>query len=191
MKMFQSSLSILLLVIGSLHLYGCDSTGNSGITPQRMTDAMYAVMEADRAVYAEKVVHRLQNIENVIKAKEHWEDEKALPLPAQMFRMGAERVRDNEKDFSYALLSQWPVNKQNKPKTQAEKDGLKFVAENLGKHYYTQEKLGAHNYYTAVYADIAVSQACVDCHNDHIDSPRDDFKLGDVMGGIVIRIRLD
>jgi hypothetical protein len=50
--------------------------------------------------------------------------------------------------------------------------------------------LGETTYYTAVYADIAVAPACVDCHNEHKDSPRNDFKIGEVMGGVVIRIPL-
>ncbi len=51
-----------------------------------------------------------------------------------------------------------------------------------------EEKLGNQKYFTAVYADTAVAQACVSCHNEHKDSPRKDFKLKDVMGGVVIRI---
>jgi hypothetical protein len=39
-----------------------------------------------------------------------------------------------------------------------------------------------------VYADIAVAPACVTCHNEHKDTPKNDFKIGDVMGGVVIRI---
>jgi hypothetical protein len=35
-----------------------------------------------------------------------------------------------------------------------------------------------------------VSEACGQCHNDSVDSPRADFKLGDVMGGVVIRVAL-
>jgi hypothetical protein len=33
-----------------------------------------------------------------------------------------------------------------------------------------------------------VSPACVSCHNEHVDSPRIDFVLGEVMGGVVIRV---
>jgi Protein of unknown function (DUF3365) len=77
----------------------------------------------------------------------------------------------------------WPVNKQNKPKTKLEKEGLQFVVDNVGKNYYGEEKLGDTLYYTAVYADIAVAPACVECHNAHKDSPRHDFKIGEVMGG--------
>jgi hypothetical protein len=159
-----------------------------GITPQHMADALHAVLESDRTVYTKQVVNRLQNKEGVIKASEHWEDDKALPLPAQMFRMGSEMVAEKNAGFTYALLSMWPVNKQNVPKTEVEKTGLKFVAENKGKHYYGNEELGGKKFFTAVYADTAVAEACVKCHNEHKDTPRTDFKLGDVMGGVVIRI---
>jgi hypothetical protein len=161
----------------------------AAVTPQRMADAMHAVMSADRTVYTRQVVNRLQNVEKVITASEHWQDEKALPLPAQMFRMGAEMAAQNNPDFSYSLLSLWPVNKQNVPKTDAEKTGLQFVIDNPGKNYYTEETLGDTKYFTAVYPDNAVAPACVTCHNAHQDSPRTDFKEGETMGGVVVRIR--
>ena len=118
-------------------------------------------------------------------------DKKALPLPAQMFRFGAERVSEKTKKFSYSLLSLWPVNAQNAGRTPLEKEGLKYVVDNKGKNFYGEETLGGKKYFTAVYADIAVSQACVSCHNEHQDSPRNDFKLNDVMGGVVIRIPMN
>jgi len=155
---------------------------------QDVTDMLHAVMAADRAVYTQRVVNRLQNEEKVITADEHFGDKKALPLPAQMFRFGAEKVAESTNKFSYSLLSLWPVNRQNAPRTAMEKEGLKFVAENSGKNFYGEETLGGKKYFTAVYADVAVSPACVSCHNGHPDSPRTDFKLKDVMGGVVIRV---
>jgi hypothetical protein len=153
-----------------------------------MADALHAVMEADRTVYTRNVVNRLQNDEKVITASEHWQDDKALPLPAQMFRMGAELAAQKTSDFSYALLSMWPVNKQNAPKTDVERAGLQFVVDNKGQNYYADEMLGGKKYFTAVYPDTAVAPACITCHNGHKDSPRSDFKMGDVMGGVVVRI---
>lgn len=172
----------------AMTLGGCSDSAPKGIQPQQMADALHAVMAADRTVYTKLVVNRLQNEEKIIKASEHWKDQKALPLPAQMFRYGAEMVTEKTKDFSYQLLSLWPVNKQNAPRTEAEKVGLKFIVDNKGKNYYTEETLGNVRYFTAVYADTAVAPACITCHNDHKESPRRDFKLGDVMGGVIIRI---
>jgi hypothetical protein len=167
-----------------------ETSAQGTVTPQRMADALHAVMEADRTVYTRTVVNRLQNDEKVITASEHWQDDKALPLPAQMFRMGAEMAAQKNADFSYALLSKWPVNKQNAPKTDAEKAGLDYVAGNAGRNYYTEETLGGKKYFTAVYPDTAVAPACITCHNGHQDSPRSDFKMGEVMGGVVVRIPL-
>ena len=166
------------------------------VSVKAMADALHMVMDSDRAVYTKKIVGRLAAKEKVIKASEHFEDEKALVLPAQMFRFGAETVakraeKNPDVNFSYSLQSLWPINKQNAPKTDVEKAGLKFVAENKGKNYYDVEELGGTKYYTAVYADTAVAPVCATCHNEHKDTPKDDFKIGDVMGGVVIRIPIE
>lgn len=181
--------AIGLLVSFVLILNGCNSsTASNGISPQTMSDSLHAVMAADRAVYTKNVINRLVKVEKVIKASEHWKDDKALPLPAQMFRYGAEAVAEKELGFSYTLLSLWPINKQNAPKTAVEKTGLQYIVDNPGKNYYSEETLGGTKYFTGVYPDPAVAAACVDCHNDHKDTPKSDFKLGDTMGGVVIRI---
>ena len=192
MKQAKFTLAALGLTGAALGLAACggSSTPSSGVSPQKMADALFAVMEADRTVYTKNVVNRLVKEEKVIKASEHWQDDKALPLPAQMFRFGAERVAEKGADFSYSLLSLWPINKQNAPKTDAEKDGLQYIFDNPGENFYKEETLGGTTYFTAVYPDVAVSPACVDCHNDHKDTPKSDFEIGDVMGGVVIRIPL-
>lgn len=186
---------VITAVVVLIFVAGCSkpqAVATAGFSPKQMADGLFTVMSSDRAVYTKQVVNRLQNDEKVIKASEHWKDEKALPLPAQMFRMGAETVAEKNPGFTYALLSLWPINKQNAPKTDAEKVALKFVADSKGAtNYYTEETLGGKKYFTAVYADVAVSPACVKCHNDHDDSPRNDFALDDVMGGVVIRLPID
>ncbi|HEY0708481.1 MAG TPA: DUF3365 domain-containing protein, partial [Polyangia bacterium] len=166
----------LMLTGLSLAASGCkraDSAPAGGADPHRaMADMIHLVLSADRAVYTEQVVNRLQNEDKVIKASEHWEVEKLLPLPAQMFRMGAERVRETNKTLSYALLSLSPINKKNAPRTEVERAGLNAVATAATQNHYATETLANTRYFTAVYPDRAVSQACVDCHNSHADSPR-------------------
>lgn len=159
-----------------------------GVSARDFADGLYTVLSADREVYTKQVVNRLQNEDKVLKAGEHWKDEKLLPLPAQMFRMGAERAREKTKAFSYALLSLWPINKQNAPRTEAEKAGLEAVAKQPDQNHYADETISGVSYLTAVYADRAVSEACVSCHNAHEESPRKDYKLDDVMGAVVVRV---
>jgi Protein of unknown function (DUF3365) len=202
----------LMITIGLLAAgAGCASDkaqagppASAGVAPEKVADMLHAVMEADRTVYTQMVVNRLVKEQKVqvvdaktgqpasLQASEHWKTETGkLPLPAQMFRMGAEKVAAGDAGFSYVLLSKWPINQQNKAKTEVEKKGLDAVIESQGKKpFYGAEELGGAKYFTAVYADVASAPACVDCHNGHADSPRSDFKVGDVMGAVVIRIPL-
>ena len=108
-----------------------------------------------------------------------------------LFRFGAERVMDETDEFSYSLLSLSPINKKRGPGTEAEKEGLQYVVDNPGENFYGEEDLGGDRYFTAVYADVAVVEACVNCHNNHKDSPRTDLEVGEVMGGVVIRLPMD
>jgi hypothetical protein len=175
----------LALAVGALGATGAMAA--EGVSYKELADALHAVMDSDRTVYTRLVVNRLQNEDKVIKASEHWKDDKALPLPAQMFRFGSEMVAEKQKMFTYSLLSEWPVNKQNAPRTPVETAGLKAIAGNK-QPYYKEETISGKKYFTAVYPDIAISPACVSCHNEHKDTPRTNFKLGDVMGGVVLRI---
>ena len=188
----------LLLIAGVLvsGLAGCGDTSdtdpvNSAVfSPRDMADALYTIIESDRTVYSRLVVDRLQDEENVVHATEHWRDEKALPLPIQMLRMGAELTAAKTDVFTYSLMSKWPVNEENAPLTDADITGLDMIEQDPLKPFYSTETIRGVEYFNAYYADIATSPACMSCHNNHADSPRRDFEFGDVMGGVVVRIPL-
>jgi hypothetical protein len=190
MNRYCPLLTLGVLVLGCYE--GSDAEAGACIPVASVADYVHTTIEADRATYAEQVVHRLQNVERVLKASEKFQEDKALPLPSQMLRMGAKAVAgSNQGKLRYALISEWSINKANMPKTDFEKKGLSALAKNPNEPYRGFQKDADERYYMALYPDKAVSQACVDCHNDHAESPRQDFKLGDVMGGIVITMRVD
>ena len=186
--------TIALAAMGcvALSLTSCKEEAEPGIKPEIFTDSLFAVMKSDRTNYTKLIVKRLgPSGADVIKPAEHWKDlDNGAPLPAQMFRAGAEGVGEMTDKFTYSLQSLWPVNSQNAPRTEMEKEGLQYIVDNPGKNFYGTEKLGDTSYFTAVYPDVAVAEPCVTCHNNHKDTPKTDFKLGDVMGGVVIRVPL-
>ena len=174
------------------------ATPTGGFSPEQVADTVYTVLAADRKVYAKNIVNRLVNEEKVIKAHENYVDEKTLPLPAQVFRMGAEEVDmvdEKTVDFSYSLQSLWPLNKENaKKQTNKVKEGLKFLVDNpTAKKWTGEEDISGQKYFIGVYPDKAVAPACFTCHNEHADKEASypEFKLGDVMGGVVIRIPVE
>jgi hypothetical protein len=158
--------------------------------PQEMADALHAVIAADREVYARQVVQRLAE-EKRAKPSDATKTNGFPPLPAHMLRLASESVQQKGAEFHYVLRSLWPINAKDAPETATEKTGLQYLLDHPDSNYYSEESLGGRRYFTAVYPDRAIVPACVECHNQDPDSPRRDFKLGDIMGGIVVRVPLE
>jgi hypothetical protein len=156
-----------------------------GISPKVVADYIHAVIAADRALYTIHVVDRMQE-NQIVVAAEAWKQRKALPLPAQMLLMGGRVVEMGGSGLRYRLASLWPIYEENGPSTEFEEAGLQVVANDPEKVYSGIITRGDQRFFKAIYADRAVSKACVTCHNGHILSGKRDFKLGDVMGGIII-----
>lgn len=161
------------------------------ISPRKFADSLHAVIAADRAAYSQLVVERLAASTPPVKASEDWRREGGLPTHAQLLREAATRVQRAGAEFSYTLRGRWPLNPNSGAQTDVEQQGLEFVAANPGTNFYTEETLGGRSYFTAIYADRATSSACVECHNAHPASPRRDLKVGEVVGGIVVRVPLE
>lgn len=184
----------LLLVIAGLR--GGVSEGEPShvlttITPRKMADTLHAVIASYREVYARDVVQRMALGEGVVAVSEDWEREGCLPVHAQMLRLASQNIQRDGAEFSFVLRSLWPMKAVNGPQTRVEQEGLEFVARHPDTNYYKSEMLGGRRYFTAVYADRAKLVSCVECHNRHPASPRHDFELDDVMGGIVVRVPLE
>jgi len=161
-----------------------------GIPPETVTDYIHAVIEADRTVYTVHVVERMQ-MQGGAPAAENWRTQKkTLPLPAQFLAEASDLASKTGTRVRYRLISLWPINPQNGPDDESEKKGLEAVRERPERSATSTVKIGDQTYFQAIYADRAVSQSCVGCHNTHPHSPKKDFKVGDVMGGLVIEIPL-
>jgi hypothetical protein len=162
-----------------------------GIPPETVTDYIHAVVEAHRTFYSIHIVERLQN-QGGTPAVESWRvQEKALPLPAQFLAEASALSSLSGTRVRYRLISLWPINPQNGPADESEGKRLVAVREHPERPATATVKLGDNAYFQAVYADRAVSHTCVDCHNTHPQSPKKDFKKGEVMGGLVITIPLE
>ena len=183
---------VLLLLVGIGGYWGLsallkDSEAQVTITPEVVADYVHAVIQANRTVYTTNVVDKMQE-SGIVAAAEHWKGENALPLPAQFLMETGRLVAESGKGIKYKLVSLWPIYVWNKPETEFERKGLEAVAKSPERPFTGFVRIGRERYFQAIYADVAVSQACVTCHNQHINSSRRDFKLHDVMGGIVITI---
>jgi len=167
-----------------------ERSGSSGIPPEKVASYIYDVIKADRTLYTTEIVNRLQ-AKGVTSASEHWEQENALMLPAQFLQHSGKLAAEHGSEIRYRLIGLWPIYRRNAPVSDLERNALEFLRKNPDVPVTGIVTSGRKQYFQAIYADLAVSPACVDCHNSHLLSPKRDFKLNDVMGGITITIPLE
>jgi hypothetical protein len=180
-------MSVALLVIG---LWGTGFVGkeSAGSVPlETVVDYIHAVLEADRTFYTVHVVERMQR-RGVIEASENWRSVSALPLPAQFFQESSSLAALTGVKVRYRLIGLYPINKQSGPSTEFERTALEAVMAHPDQPFKGMIREGGSRYFQAVYADHAVSPICVSCHNAHPSSVKRDYKLNDVLGGVVITI---
>jgi hypothetical protein len=161
-----------------------------GISPEKVADYVHAIVEADRTVYTTHIVKRMQE-QGVVLAREDWESKNAIPLPAQFLHYSSKLVAESGSGIRYRLISLWPVYLRNGPATEFERQALEQLNTTPDTPQRGIVTTGKKQFYQAVYADKAISSSCITCHNAHPLSPKRDFKIGDVMGGVVITIPLE
>ena len=160
-----------------------------GVPPEKVADYIHAVIESHRAFYTAHVVERLEE-QGGIKVDGEWRTHKnTLPLP-QQFVTESSNMFSKLTGLRYRLISLWPINPKNRPRGQTDKKGLEALLKQPEHPVTRTIQIDDQTYFHAVYADLAVSQACVACHNAHPNSSKKDFQIGEVMGGLVIEFPL-
>ena len=115
-----------------------------------------------------------------MKFDEDWrkDDIEAGPLPALFLRGVATSIKKSPVPLGLYLGSDYPVNAANKFVGKQADLFEKIKVDRKPQFFYEEDQ----KLHTAMFADVAGAAACVTCHNKHEQSPKTDWKLGDVMG---------
>ena len=180
MKMRQ-----VVVVLSSVCVLTGLGLGVSKAEPSFEQTARYIldVVKAFRAAYVLQVVEHTRA--GGMSPREDWEkDTHFLPLPAQFVKGAAGQVEG----FEIGLIGLSPLNPANRPKTDAEANALLQLEKDRLRGVISFDD---GDQFKAVSADLAIVQSCVECHNQHPQARRKDFKKWDVMGGLVVRLKRD
>lgn len=111
---------------------------------------------------------------------ENWHESavEAGPLPALFLRETAGYLEKHARGLSLFLGSAYPISAANRF-AGAQIEHARVLEATGQPQYFFEPTVGRH---TAMFADVAVADACVTCHNEHPDSPKRDWKRGDTMG---------
>ena len=140
---------------------------------------------ADRKYYASMVVPRIKELGGSLGA-DYAEVHGRFPLPATFVREVALDTAALRNGFTANLISPWPINKNQGASDDFHKQGFAYVQEHPQQPFVRTDMLNGKAVMRVLMADFASAPSCVNCHNAHPESPKHDFKLNDVMGGLEI-----
>jgi hypothetical protein len=102
----------------------------------------------------------------------------AGPLPALFLRETARRLERAAPGLTLFLGSPYPINTANRFAGGQATFFARLAADGTPQ-FFIEADTGMR---TAMFADRAVVDACAGCHNEHPESPKHDWKRGDIMG---------
>lgn len=155
----------------------------------QVSGKLYSIKEAFEIVATENDVARTlytkaivgAGKKNGLKFHEDWEKDEveAGPLPALFLRGIAGDIRKKgEVPLGLFLGSDFPIRKSNKFTGKQAELFAEMRVDAEPKFFYDEEN----KLYTAMFPDFAVAAPCVNCHNDHPETTKTDWKLGDIQG---------
>lgn len=151
------------------------------------------------AMYSSEVVARIKPL-GVEVAHDYQERDGSVPFPATFSIEVADAITEEGSGVSTRLYSDYPFSfrKNGGPRDEFEAlaltnlrfvDGRKAAGEKTERFVRMETVDGrpALRYASALY----MKQTCVDCHNTHEDSPKTDWKVGDMRGVRAVTLPLD
>jgi len=170
-------------------LYRLNAERLQGMLKDRAKSIAHQVM-ADRQYYGAAVVPRVGELKGSLGA-DYRDVHGRFPLPATFVREVSEQIARSGDGYITRLISPWPINKEMGPKDSFENDGFAALAHSPGDPFVRTDTVDGRAVMRVLMSDVASSTSCVSCHNAHPQSPKHDFRLYDVMGGLEVIIPMD
>ena len=143
-----------------------------------------------RAYYTNNIVKTILKSQDIRPSITHKGNNSAIPLPATMIHDLSEMLE--KKGTILNLYSNFPFpNRKDRKLDDFQQRAWRYLTENPGATYNEEQTIAGKPVLRVAVADKMVSDACVNCHNSHADTPKNDWKLDDVRGVLEINTDID
>lgn len=164
-----------------------DITIKEAIFVAQGTAKQYALL---RSYYTKNVISKLKYTERLSAASDHKNAKNHIPLPATMIHELSELSQQN--DLQIKLYSAFPFpDRANRKLDEFQQQAWQQLNETPNEPFVSSEEIAGNNRVRVAIADILTEQACVDCHNNHPQTPKVGWKLGDVRGVLEVNIPIN
>ena len=145
-----------------------------------------------RAYYAGNVVPVVKNNSKVKINFDHKSKKDTIPLPATMIHDMGELVSAKKDGIKLKLYSDYPFpNRASRTLDNFSETAMKRFRDGNVEPYISVEKFEGKDVVRVAVADYMVAEGCVKCHNTRADSPKVDWKMGDVRGSLEVITPID
>ena len=175
---------IALLLLALPVAVWLDLTDLSKTALRRQAADLNSVITSVRSYYASNVVGRiLANPNGTTRVVHNYESVPgAIPIPATLSLELGRVIGAQQENIAYRFVSDFPF--QNRAAHQLdkfEKDALDALRKDPEqKIVETETSLFSDK--VRLVAPVTMGPACVSCHNSHPESPKKDWKVGDIRG---------
>ncbi|MFL6791036.1 MAG: adenylate/guanylate cyclase domain-containing protein [Bradyrhizobium sp.] len=160
-----------------------DLTNMAEAALRRQAGDLNSVVTSVRSYYASNVVGRILAHPGETKVVHNYEAVPgAIPIPATLSLELGKVISEQQQNISYRFISDFPFrNRAPHQLNQFEKAALQSLRDNPDQKI-TDATSSIFNDRVRLVAPVLMGPACVSCHNAHPESPKHDWKVGDVRG---------
>ncbi len=134
-----------------------------------------------RGYYTRNVIKKVVKSGVLKPSIDHKSEANGVPLPATFIHDVSKLLE--KKDTNVNLYSGYPFpNRNDRKLDDFQKQAWAFLTANPDKVFSRQETKAGKEVVRVAVPDKMAAQGCVACHNSRVDSPKTDWKLGDVRG---------
>ncbi len=145
-----------------------------------------------RAYYAKNVVPVVKKSSDLKINFDHKGKDNTIPLPATLIHDMGALVSAKKDGIKLKLYSDYPFpNRASRELDKFSETAMKRFRDGNVEPYISVEKLDGKDVVRVAIADYMVAQGCVNCHNTRADSPKVDWKMGDVRGSLEVITPID
>jgi serine phosphatase RsbU (regulator of sigma subunit) len=138
-----------------------------------------------RTYYGQNIIARVQEAPGDITATHEYHDTPGgIPIPATLSIELGEVIGGNTRNLKYRFVSDLPfADRGSHDLTPFEKKALADFRESRDPEDIEIGYIGSlFNRKIQIASPVMLGESCVSCHNSHEDSPKTDWKVGDVRG---------
>ncbi len=174
---------VLLLLAGLPIAVWLDLRALSNNHLRHQANELNTVIEAVRGYYARNVVARVLGATTATRVVHNYSDVPgAIPIPATLSLELGKAITDQEANVRYRFVSDLPfLRRQPHQLDDFERSALARLRQDSSAPIY-EDSGTAFTRQVRIAAPVKMAQACVGCHNTHPESPKRDWKVGEVRG---------